>query len=260
MGFDLGVIGSGATDGFGNLLGGFITSLPSILFWTMLGLGTIVIGGVFYLAKKYHYPPFAKYKYRIEYFAPRGEQFVPTFEDKFAVVTEGDNQFLITLKERLILPYEYLHHMLGDKLYARCHNRIEIFPFVPKWAVLKKAYTEQTKNKLVNIADFTGIDDFKEVLNDAPRERFLARHLKSKKKYEDNSPLSKILPYTPFIIAVIFTFLLMTAALEQLTIQFQAGAEIAKTNKETMDIIAGNYKGSPTPTSAQEEIPEGRPY
>lgn len=249
---------------------GLMASLPTILTWvvTLLVLVFVAIGA--WAAKKFHYWPFVKYRFRVEYFAPRGsrEKPEPTFEDKFGIVNEGDEQYLFTKKERLILPYEYMAYLLGDTLYLNCHNRIEVFPFVPQFStvgvVTKKDKAKGKDGKLVQAISFFGEAKFSEVLSDGPREMWVARHQKSKNKYMQESLFSKVTPFAGWAMVILFSFLLISAIAEQITLQNQQSARIAEANERTMAYIAQIY-ANPQMTQPQSqqtapgETPD-RPY
>ncbi len=242
-----------------NLTGNFTT----ILLWTMLLVGIIIIGILGYYAKKNHYPPFVKYRYRVEWFAPRGStekgnHLVPTFEDRFAIIGEGDNQYLLTQKERLILPYEYLNHMLGDKLYLRGYNRIEVFPFKPR--SLKMNDKDKEKIKAIT---FIEDEEFEEVLNDGPREIFLARLMKSQQKLGRDDFMTKIAPYSAWILIILFTFMLATAILEHTASMMQMQGTIAQANADIADKLDHMYSTAPassTPSTTSNSAPPDRPY
>jgi len=233
-----------------------INNLTGLLMVLVVVLAAVLILGIAFLLKKYHYPPFGKFPYKVIYFAPRGttvegkDHFVPVFEDKVGVVAEGDNMFLLSKKERLQMPYSYVNRLLGNYLFIRCHNRLEIFPFAPLWTEglsrkpkeLLGGAAEQRDEDLVKIASFTGKDDYVEILSDAPVERYLARQKQTRNQYKNEKWSDKMLPIAIWAVVFIFSAFLLTSLAEHVVSMTNQMAGVAVINEQTAGHISDSLK------------------
>lgn len=233
-----------------------ITNLAGLLMVLVAVLAAVLILGIAFLMKKYHHPPFVSFPYKIIYFAPRGttlegkDHFVPVFEDKVGVVAEGDHMFLLSKKERLQMPYDYVNRLLGNYLFVRCHNRLEIFPFAPKWQdglsrkpkEIMLGAEDQRNEDLVKIAGFTGKDDYVEILSDAPVERYLARQKQTRNQYKAEKFTDKMLPIAIWCIVFIFSAFLLTSLAEHIVSMTNQMAGVAVTNEKTAEHISDSLR------------------
>ncbi len=221
-----------------------ITSIAGMLPFLLIFLFAIVLIISLYVLKKYHFWPFVNYDYKVIWYAERGDEDYPVAIDSMGVAQEGDSLFFITGKERILIPYEYTKYLKGKYMQLSSHNRLEMFPYMPKTRLIDRRPKEviegekaAREEKFIYALKHTRNKEYREILNDAPVQRYLAKQQNTRNKLQKPSLAMQAYPIVGFAIFAIFTLFLLTSIAEYIVQMHAQEVQVANINAQTAEHI-----------------------